>query len=228
MIGLAVGYGVLTVGVRWSAFLGEIPGHVLVVVTGQFWVVAALAASVIGLLVRMRRATGETRQQLRWIAAAATVLTVAPVAALIFFLLGFDQAPAWVVLLLHLGYLGVPLATGVAVLRYRLYEIDRLIIGSVVLAVLAALALAGYVLAIGFIGLALPGTSPGSGWSVLIFVLVVLAFQPLRRSVRRLADRLVYGPQAMSYEALARFTRGLARVPQTPLLRRWPSRPPAW
>ncbi len=88
--------------------LGETPVTVILVVTGQFWVVAALAASVVSLLVRMRRATGETRQQLRWIAAAATVLTVAPVAAVIYFLLGFDEAPAWVVLLLHLGYLGVP------------------------------------------------------------------------------------------------------------------------
>ena len=218
LIGLAVGYGVLTLGVMAYLVLGEIPVTVILVVTGQFWVVAALAASVVSLLVRMRRATGETRQQLRWIAAAATVLTVAPVAALLYFLLGFDQAPAWVVLLLHLGYLGVPLATGFAVLRYRLYDIDRLIVGSVVLAVLAVLALAGYVLAVGFIGVTVPGTIPGSGWSVLIFVLVVLAFQPLRRSVRRLADRLVYGPQAMTYEALARFTRGLAQTPQTPLL----------
>ncbi len=46
------------------------------------------------------------------------------------------------------------MATGFAVLRYRLYDIDRLIVGSVVLAVLAALALAGYVLAVGFIGVA--------------------------------------------------------------------------
>ena len=44
----------------------------------------------------------------------------------------------------------------------------------------------------------------------MVFVAVVLILQPIRRFVRRMADRFVYGPQSMSYEALARFTRQIA------------------
>ena len=111
------------------------------------------------------------------------------------------------ILILHLGYLGVPVATGMAVLRYRLYDIDRLMGGSVVLAVLAVFAFVGYVIAVGLIGLALPGEPADSLLSLVVFVSALLVFQPVRRLARRIADRFVYGPQAMSYEALTRFTR---------------------
>ena len=194
-------------------------GDVLLAI-GPLGVAGVLVASVVGLVLRIRRSQGETRQQLRWIAAAAVVLAFAPVAAVVVsFATDTEGAPPWVILILHLGYLGVPVATGMAVLRYRLYDIDRLMGGSVVLAVLAVFAFVGYVIAVGLIGLALPGEPADSLLSLVVFVSALLVFQPVRRLARRIADRFVYGPQAMSYEALTRFTRRLAdTTTDTPFL----------
>jgi GAF domain-containing protein len=145
------------------------------------------------------------------------VLGAAPVTAVMLNLLGTIPTPIWVVLVLHLGYLGVPVATGFAVLRYRLYDVDRIVGGSVVLAVLVVLAGAGYVLAVGLVGV-VAANEQSTLFSLVIFVVVVLVFQPIRSTVRRLADRFVYGPQSMSYEALTTFTRQLSSSTTEPFL----------
>ena len=114
-------------------------------------------------MIRMHGARAKLRQQLRWIVAAAVVLASAPVAALLVNVVGHAETAVWAIALLQLGYLGIPVATGFAVLRYRLYDIDRLMGGSVVLAVLAVLAFAGYVAAIGLIGLPSRVNRPNHG-----------------------------------------------------------------
>jgi hypothetical protein len=177
---------------------------------GEVGVALGLVVAVIALLVRRRRSTGDTPQQLRWIIAAAAFLAAAPVLALAINLAGFPT-PVWVLVVLHVGYLGVPVATGLAVLRYRLYEIDRIVGGSVVLAVLVVLSAAVYVGALGLTGALALGEHWTTWSSLLVFVVVGLAFQPLRGPVRRIADRVVHGRQSMSYEALHAFTHRLAR-----------------
>lgn len=216
---LGLAYMILTVGVMLRFATGPTKTADVLLTIGPLGVMCVLVASVAGLVLRLRRSHGETRQQLRWIAAAAVVLAVAPVAAVVTSFTGASEvAPAWVILTLHLGYLGVPVATGMAVLRYRLYGIDRLMGGSVVLAVLAVLAFVGYVIAVGLIGLALPGQPADSLLSLLVFVSALLVFRPVRRLARRIADRFVYGPQAMSYDALTRFTDRLAATTDAPFL----------
>jgi hypothetical protein len=172
-------------------------------------VALGLVLSAVSLVLRLRRSAGETRQQLRWIAVAAGLLAAVPIVALTLNLSG-RATPIWLILALHLAYLGVPVATGMAVMRYRLYDVDRIIGGSVVLAVLLVLGGAGYVVVVALSDNVVPGELSSTWSSLAIFVAVVLIFQPIRRTVRRLADRVVHGPASMSYEALTSFTRELA------------------
>ncbi len=105
-------------------------------------VFAGLVAGAAAVVVRLRRARGEERQQMRWIAVAAVGLAAVPVAALALNLTGRPTPPVLVVAL-QVAYLAVPVATGFAVLRYRLYDVDRVIGGAVVLTAVVVVASAG-------------------------------------------------------------------------------------
>jgi hypothetical protein len=136
------------------------------------------------LVVRFRRARGAERQQLRWLALAAAL---APLAVLIF-IAGVD-AGNWAVANWAAGlYLALPpLATGAAILRYRLYDLDRIISRTVaygVLTLLLGLGYAGMVLGLGqFLGRE----------SSLVVAAATLAvagvFQPARRRIQDAVDR---------------------------------------
>ena len=164
-------------------------------------VFAGLVAGAAAVIVRLVRARGEERQQMRWIAVASIGLALVPVAALAINLTG-RPTPLGIILALHVAYLAVPVATGFAVLRYRLYDVDRVIGGAVVLTVLVVVASAGYLLAVASIGRAVEGGGRPSWLALVAFVAVVLALQPVRRLARRVADRLVYGPRAARYAVL--------------------------
>ena len=93
----------------------------------------------------------------------------------------------------------MPVAIGFAVLRYRLYDVDRVIGGAVVVTAVVVVASAGYLVAVGSVGRAVEA-SGGPSWLALgAFVTVVLLLQPVWRLARQAADRLVYGPRAARY-----------------------------
>jgi len=99
----------------------------------------------------------------------------------------------------------------VAILKYRLYNIDVVISKTVVYAVLAAFITAVYVLLVVGVGaLAGAGGRPSLGLSILATAVVAVAFQPVRERVQRLANRLVYGRRATPYEALAQLSERMA------------------
>ncbi|HSK37255.1 MAG TPA: hypothetical protein VLA80_11010 [Actinomycetota bacterium] len=109
-----------------SPFSDRALGGVLLVATRVALVVTALAVAVAAgsLLLRFRRAQGVERQQLRWVALAATLMLLAFPVVLVAVALGIpvlaEWAPAvWLVVL--------PVAVGAAILRYRLYDLDRII-----------------------------------------------------------------------------------------------------
>ncbi|HSJ19394.1 MAG TPA: hypothetical protein VK964_02370 [Nocardioidaceae bacterium] len=173
-------------------------------------VLVGLVAGTASLVVRLRRATGDERAQLRWIAAAAAALAVSvPLGAVLSL---FPGAGPWVTsVTVMVAYLCLPVFTGVAILRFRLYDIDILLNRSIVLTLLTGSVATAYVVLVVLFG-ELGGAEDESSWaSLLATVLVALAFQPLRRRVNRLADRLVYGAQAAPYEALAEFSDELGR-----------------
>jgi GAF domain-containing protein len=108
-------------------------------------------------------------------------------------------------------------SVGVAIFRYRLYDIDVILSRSIVPGVLAVFGSAGYIVVVVGIGVVLVAVgAPGSTlyWpSLVATALVAVAFQPVRRHVLRLADQLVYGNRAAPYEALATLSRRLADSP---------------
>ena len=102
---------------------------------------------------------------------------------------------------------------GVAVLRYRLYDVEVIINRTVVLALGTAFAAVGYITLVVTRRLVVDSRTSGFWLSLLATALVALAFQPLRRRVVRLANRLAYGSRAQPYEALSDFSRRLAETP---------------
>ncbi len=171
------------------------------------------AGTVVALLVRLRRAQGVEREQLKWLIYAGA-LAVAGLLLLIPRELGLgsslllDFAGA---ALTSIGGLGVPVAVGVAILRYRLYDIDLLISRTLVYGLLTVLVTVVYLAIV--VGI---GTLVGSRGdqdlflSILATAVIAVAFQPVRERSRRLANRLVYGKRASPYEVLSEFSRDMA------------------
>ena len=112
-----------------------------------------------------------------------------------------------------MSYLLLPVLFAVAVLRYRLYDIEVIINRTVVLAVGSAFAGIGYTTLVVAVGKLVDRQTSGFWLSLLATALVALAFQPLRRQVTRLANRLAFGSRAQPYEALSDFSRRLAETP---------------
>jgi hypothetical protein len=156
-----------------------------VVVIGLVTILAA--ASMVG---RFRRAHGDERQQLKWFAAAAALSVLVWIA---FIATGVaDQAPAVLqTMIVGIWLLAIPVAIGVAMLRYRLYDIDRLINRTVVYGLLTALlgaVDAGVVLVFGQLFGGAAGNPPS--WAVAGATLAVAAlFQPTRQRIQHAVDR---------------------------------------
>ena len=174
--------------------------------------VVLLLLSLVALVQRLRRSRGEQRQQLRWLTAAALALVAGFVLANLAGL-GSGEARVWAVVPLFVAYVSVPVAAGVAILRYRLYDIDLVINRAVVGAAVVIFVTVGYVTAVVLLGALVGGRVSEQYWaSVVATALVALAFQPLRRGVQRLGDRVVYGRRAAPYQALAELCRRLAQA----------------
>jgi hypothetical protein len=144
-----------------------------------------LVCSAASIVVRFRRARGLERQQLKWLAYAVAVFAVV-VALASWEWAGW--AVAQVASLLAFGF--IPLAIGIAILRYRLYEIDRLISRTLVYGLLTALLAGVYATGVFVVGRLLDPAQGRSGLAVAASTLAVAAlFQPLRRRIQNLVDR---------------------------------------
>jgi signal transduction histidine kinase len=165
-------------------------------------------------LIRRRRRTTDPvqRLQLRWVTWAAGVIAFAYVVAITPGVLGVAEDEPLLNLLGTLAvltFLLIPVTIGIAVLRYRLYDIDFVIKKTVVVAVLVAfiaIVYAGLVVGVGTI----VGSRGDPVLSAIAAAVVALVFQPARARARRLADRVVYGKRATPYELLTEFGEQLA------------------
>ena len=141
-------------------------------------------AAFVSLVIRFRRARGEERQQLKWFAYAGALVIVFLVSGPLILPGGSALGTGLLIALL-------PVAAGIAILRYRLYDIDRLINRTLVYGLLTALlgtVYAGVVLVLGqvFGGI---GPEPPS-WAVAGATLAVAAlFQPARHRIQAIVDR---------------------------------------
>ena len=174
---------------------------------------SALIASVVSLIRRLRRAQGVVHQQLRWVACSAVALAGGMGFLVAAQLIDPSSDSTYSGIPLYLAYLAFPVCTAVAVLRYRLFDLDLIINRALLLTIATALVAVGYVLVVVAVSSAV-GSGTGGFWpSLLATAVVAMGFQPVRRRVVRLADRLAYGASATPYEALADFSRRLGESP---------------
>ena len=149
--------------------------------------VFALPLAAASLVIRYRRASGIERQQLKWLAAVGIIVGPALVVAITAGSTEVANA-AWLIVLV--GFALLPVAIGMAVLRYRLYEIDRLISRTIAYGVLTAIVgslFIGFILV--FQAVLAPVTQSNELAVAGSTLLAAALFQPLRRRVQRLVDR---------------------------------------
>jgi hypothetical protein len=153
-------------------------------ITVLFLGVLLAAAS---LLLRFRRAGGQQRQQLKWLAFGGAFLA----AVIVLDLVSQESPGIWDVLLETLSFGALYVGVGMAVLRHRLYDIDRLINRALVYGALTALlglVYAGAVLVLGQLAGAVGAKTPS--WVIAAATLTVAAmFQPARRRIQAVVDR---------------------------------------
>jgi signal transduction histidine kinase len=180
---------------RASAWIGT---------TGVLLVLGAGVAAGVSLFGRFRRSRGDERQQMKWFVYAAGLmfLTQIPLAVLV-------TPPVWMQLLSGITTALLPVAVGIAIFRYRLYDIDLVINKTLVYGILA-----GFVTAVFFALVVGVGTLAGGRSNTFLAAvaaaIVAIVFQPVRRWAQHLADRLVYGERATPYEVLSGFSDKLA------------------
>jgi signal transduction histidine kinase len=189
---------------------------ILLIVAADIALAVSIGLGAAALWGRLRAASGDRRQQLRWLSASSAALTITFIVVIPAQIL-LAPAPWWVIIAWHLAYVFVSVAVGVAIMRYHLYDIDLILSRTIVLGVLAVFVTVGYVAVVVAIGALLTAMDEGSEalyWPSLVATgLVAVAFQPLRRHVLKVADQLVYGSRAAPYEALAALSHRLADSP---------------
>jgi signal transduction histidine kinase len=168
----------------------------------------ALVASAVSLVLRYRRAEGEERQQLKWLAWSAALIGMGWLPLEVFYSDGGDETPVtWLSQIAFVvGFLSLPIMVGVAILKYRLYEIDVVIRKTVVFALLVGLLMAIGALAAIALGGSLTDRARDQPEVTLIAGVVLgLLIIPLYNLSRRIADRLVFRGRASPYEVLRGF-----------------------
>ena len=190
-------------GATWIRTAGDVVMLVFVV---------ALLAALGSIGVRFHRSNGDERQQLKWLLLSLSILACAFLIGVPYWTLSgpgvsLDVVENAVVVALIL----VPVSIGIAILKYRLYDIDVVIKKTVVYAVLAVLVFAvGVAVAWAAGGLVFTASGQGEYSWLLAGVVVGAAIWPLRRVATRIADRLVYGRRATPYQVLSEFSDRVA------------------
>jgi hypothetical protein len=159
-----------------------------------------LVGAPLSLYLRLRRASGQQREQIKWLVWAGAV-------AVVTFVIGVAGYDVWgeaisnVAILLSV--LGLAVATAIAILRYRLYDIDVVINRTLVYAVLTATLAGAYLASVLLLQLVL---SPSSDLAIAGSTLAVAAlFQPARRRIQAAVDRRFYRRRYDATRTLERF-----------------------
>jgi len=203
--------GVASLGPVWS---GLLLGTLTAISLASLPLLAIVVAA---LVTRFRRGDPDVRQQVKWLAFALAVMLVAQ-------LLGplrdtADGGPAGGSLVIASDAVSaavplavVPAVVTLAILKYRLYQIDVIINRTVKYGLLSVALIAVYVAIVVGIG-TLAGYVGGPLLTVAAAVTIAAAFQPARNRAQLLANRLVYGRRATPYQVLADFAQDMAAQP---------------
>ena len=150
-------------------------------------------AALTSFILRFRGSRGAERQRLKWLAYAAALLVLSFGLGDLLQALGLAGAITSIFWVVPVAF--IPVAAGIAVLGYRLYDIDILISKTIVFGALAALATAVYVAMVAGIGAAVGhGTGSNVGLAIAATTVAAVAFQPVRERMHRRVRRIVFGP----------------------------------
>jgi signal transduction histidine kinase len=176
-----------------------------------------LAIVVAALVTRFRRGGPEVRQQVKWLAFALAVMLVAQLVGPIRDTATGGPASGPLVIASDTVSAAVPLAVvpavvTLAILKYRLYQIDVIINKTVKYGLLSVALTAVYAAIVVGIG-TLAGYAGGPLLTVAAAVAIAVLFQPARNRAQLLANRLVYGRRATPYQVLSDFAQDMAAQP---------------
>ncbi|MFZ0140310.1 MAG: ATP-binding protein, partial [Aeromicrobium sp.] len=164
------------------------------------------------IVIRFRRASGAERLQLKQLMFAAVILLPTWIVAIPFY---YDSVLLRA--LVGVAFLALPIAIGLAILRYRLYDIDLVISRTLLVAGLAGFITVTYVaIVVGIGSLVGRGDEPNLVLSIAATALVAVAFQPVRRWLRWVANRLVFGQRATPYDVLSGFATKVGAAEASP------------
>jgi signal transduction histidine kinase len=193
-------------------------GGIVKALTGiaGFAILGAAFLAGASLVVRFRSRRGDERQQVKLLAFVGVAFLSALVLTMVLSSFFPDKSDASN-LVGNLGFgamvfiltVGIPAACAIAILKYRLYDLDVVVNKTVVYALLAAFITAVYVGIVVGIGAGI-GNKRNLGLSILATAVVAVAFQPVRDRVQHLANRLVYGKRATPYEVLSEFSERMS------------------
>lgn len=165
--------------------------------------------SLASLVIRLRRAQGDARDQVKWLVyGVALGMLIAVLGNILPFAAGLDSAPELSIIAGAVAPVAIIAAVGIAIVRHRLYDINLLINRTLVYSVLTALIVAMYVLAVGSLG-ALFQTRGSLVVSLVATGIVAVCFQPLRDWLQRAVNRLMYGERDNPYAVLSRLGKRL-------------------
>jgi signal transduction histidine kinase len=168
----------------------------------------SLGAAAVSLVVRWRAGDGELRRQVNWVALTGAVFTAVQLVSFAGMAAGHGQesviSSTALTASAFIGLFGFPAAITIAILKYRLYEIDVIINRAVVYGLVSAGLTAVYATIVLGIG-ALVGRHSGPVLTITAAVAVALLFHPARERARRIANHLVYGQRATPYQVLSDF-----------------------
>jgi hypothetical protein len=189
----------------------DIP-NVAVLTEALLYVLGVVAVA--SVLVRLRRSSGVERQQIKWFAYAAAVLACSTIITYVLSEAATLRWLGWVAFVPGMvGNAGMPVAVGIAILRYRLYEIDILINRTLVYGSLTALLAAVYFGGVAITQAtfrALTGQEKQPQLAVVVSTLVIAAlFTPLRRRIQSFIDRRFYRRKYDAAKTLEAFSAKL-------------------
>src|SRR5215212_2016706 len=185
------------------------PIVIMVEVVAAILAAASMVASAVSLIVRLRRAGREERQQIKWLAYGGAVVVGAVFMGGVISIWSQDVGFG----VIGFGLLGVPISTGVAIARYRLYEIDIVINRTLVYGALTAALVAVYfggVATLQSLFRALTGQEQQPQLAIVVSTLVIAAlFNPLRRRIQSFIDRSFYRSKYDARKTLGAFSTKL-------------------
>ena len=175
---------------------------------------ALIIAVTFSLFIRLRRAAGVERQELKWLAYAAGALAVVAVLIIISIAIDTPRWYEWVTNAINIAVTpGVPISIGIAILRYRLYDIDIIINRTLVygsLTLMLALVYFGGVTATQALFRALTGQEQQPQLAIVVSTLAIAAlFDPLRRRIQSFIDRRFYRRKYDAQKTLEAFSSKL-------------------